>query len=43
MIQLSQLSQLSEPFKSVVNNDPVLYALFFDQMKWGDVEDVEKQ
>jgi hypothetical protein len=25
-------------FKSFIENDPILYALFFDGMRWGDVE-----
>jgi len=28
-------------FISSIENDPILYALFFEGMRWGDVEDAE--
>lgn len=33
-------------FKTFIENDPILYSLFFEKMRWGDVEvfeDVEKK
>ena len=39
MLQISQISQ--SPFKSFIENDPILYALIFNQMRWGDIEDAE--
>jgi len=35
--------QVSDSFKSFVEDDPILYSLFSQQMRWGDVEDFENK